>query len=118
MRTFAEVTENDLVINVAVFEDGCTPVDLGWPNWYETADNIRKNKAGPGYTFVPEAEGYPLGLFYPPSPHDGWVLDDNYEWGPPADKPYPDGYGEPPTTWWWDDLIEDWDQKTPIPDPE
>ena len=41
MRTFAEVTENDLVINVAVFEDGCTPVDLGWPNWYETADNIR-----------------------------------------------------------------------------
>ena len=118
MRTFAEVNQDDVVINVAVFEDGLTPVDLGWSGWYETADNIRKNVAGPGSTFVPEAEGYPLGLFYPPSPHNGWVLDADYVWGPPADKPYPDGYGEPPNTWWWDDAIEDWDQKSPAPEPE
>lgn len=118
MRTFAEINEDNLVIGVAVFEDDRTPVDLGWSGWYETADNIRKNVAGPGSIFVLEAEGYPLGLFYPPSPHNGWVLDENYEWGPPVDKPYPDGYGEPPSTWWWDDAIEDWDQKTLAPDPE
>ena len=113
MRTFAEVNQDDVVINVAVFEDGLTPVDLGWSGWYETADNIRKNVAGPGSTFVPEAEGYPLGLFYPPSPYKGWVLDENYEWQPPADKPYPEGFGAPPCLAYWDDDIEDWAEATP-----
>lgn len=113
MRTFAEVNEDNVVINVAVFEDGLTPVDLGWSGWYETADNIRKNVAGPGSTFVPEAEGYPLGLFYPPSPYKGWVLDANYEWGPPADKPYPEGFGAPPCLAYWDNDIEDWAEATP-----
>lgn len=114
MRRFAEVDENNVVINVALFEDNCTPVDLGWSGWYETADNIRKNPASPGSTFVLEAEGYPLGLFYPPSPYKGWVLDENYEWQPPADKPYPEGFGEPPCLAYWDNDIEDWAEATPI----
>lgn len=112
MRRFAQVNQNNIVINVAVFEDDCTPLDLGWSGWYETADNIRKNLASIGSTFVLEAEGYPLGLFYPPSPHNGWVLDADYVWGPPADKPYPDGYGESPSTWYWDDDAEDWAEAT------
>ena len=118
MRTYAEVDENYIVINTAIFEDDVTPVDLDWPNWYETAENIRKNPAGIGSTFVSEADGYPLGLFYPPSPHNTWVLDENYDWQPPADKPYPEGFGEEGNTWWWDDMIEDWDQKSPAPEPE
>ena len=113
MRTFAEVNEDNVVINVAVFEDGLTPVDLGWSGWYETADNIRKNVAGPGSTFVQEAEGYPMGLFYPQSPYKGWVLDENYEWQPPADKPYPEGFGAPPCLAYWDNDIEDWAEATP-----
>ncbi len=118
MRKYAEVDENNVVTNVAVFDDDNTPVELGWSGWYETAEDLRKNLAGPGSIFVPEAEGYPLGLFHPPSPHDTWVLDENYEWQPPADKPYPEGYGEEGSAWWWDDLIDDWDEKTPAPDPE
>ena len=113
MRRFAQVDENNIVVNVAVFEDGLTPVDLGWSGWYETSDNIRKNVAGPGSTFVPEAEGYPLGLFYGPSSYKGWVLDENYEWQPPADKPYPEGFGAPPCLAYWDNDIEDWAEATP-----
>jgi len=115
MRTFAQVNEDNIVINIAVFADDQTPdegVDLGLSNWYETADNIRKNVASPGSTFVPEADGYPSGLFHPPSPHNTWVLDENYEWQPPADKPYPEGFGTKGSLWWWDDLIDEWDQKT------
>ena len=114
MRHFAEVDGNNVVINVALFEDDCTPADLGWSGWYETADNIPKNMAGPGYTlytFVSEKVGSPTALFYPPCPLKGWVLDANHEWGPPADKPYPEGFGEEGNTWWWDEAIEDWDQK-------
>tara|TARA_B100000809_G_C14834741_1_gene422416 strand:+ start:297 stop:647 length:351 start_codon:yes stop_codon:yes gene_type:complete len=113
MRTYAQVDENNTVTNVAVFADDNTPPDLGWSNWYETADNTRKTFAGPGYTFVSEAPAYPLGLFYPPCPHNTWVLDENYDWQPPADKPYPEGFGEPPCTMAWDDDLGDWDEKTP-----
>lgn len=113
MRTFAEVNEDNLVINVAVFDDENTPVELGWSGWYETAEDLRKNWAGPGSIFVPEAEGYPLGLFYPPSPHDTWVLDENYEWQPPVDKPYPEDFGEEGSLWYWNDTEEDWVEATP-----
>ena len=113
MRTFAEVNEDNVVTNVAVFDDENTPVDLGWSGWYETGEGMRKNIAGPGSMFVSEAEGYPLGLFYPPSPHATWVLDDNYEWQPPADKPYPEGWPGAPSTWYWNDTEEDWVEATP-----
>lgn len=119
MRTFAQVDENNIVVNIALFEDGLTPVDLGWSGWYETADNIRKNVAGSGSTFVPTADGYPLGLFHGPSPHNGWVLDASYDWQPPADKPYPEGFGEEGgTAWKWDDVMEDWFELSPTPEPE
>ena len=115
MRTFAEVDENSLVLNVAVFEEHTTPIEWEWSGWYETAEGIRKNIASPGDIFVPVADGYPTGLFHPPSPHNTWVLDEDYEWQPPADKPYPDGFGEEGNLWWWDDLIDDWDQRNPAP---
>jgi hypothetical protein len=117
MRTYAEVDETNIVINVAVFEDDNTPVELEWPNWYETGEGLRKNIAGPGHTFVPEAEGYPLGLFY--GPHfSGWVLDENYDWQPPADKPYPEGFGEEGSLWYWNDTEGDWAEGVEAPLPE
>ena len=48
MRKYAEVDENNVVTNVAVFDDDNTPVELGWSGWYETAEGMRKNIAGPG----------------------------------------------------------------------
>ena len=116
MRTYAEVDENNMVVNVAVFDDDNTPVELGWSGWYETAEDLRKNWAGPGFTFVPEADGYPLGLFHSPAPFSGWVLDENYDWQPPADKPYPEGFGEEDSRWYWNDAEEDW-VEAPPPEP-
>ena len=34
MRLFAEVNSENIVVNVALFEDDKTPVDLGWTGWY------------------------------------------------------------------------------------
>ena len=88
MRNFAEIDKNNIVINVAGL-------------------NIPKNLASIGDTFVPEAEGYPLGLFY--GPHiKGWVLDSNYDWQPPAEKPYPENFGEKNNLWYWNETNEDW----------
>jgi len=122
MSIFAEVDKNSVVVNIAVFDDGDTPADLGWTGWHQTTDGPGNQIAGPGDIFVPEADGYPSGLFHSPSPHNTWVLDDNYEWQPPADKPYPEGFDDPDRLWWWDDAIEDWDERFRpegwvIPDP-
>ena len=118
MRLFAEVNESNIVTNVAVFDDDNTPVDLGWSGWYETAEGMRKNIAGPGSIFVPEADGYPLGLFHSPAPFSGWVLDENYDWQPPADKPYPEGFGEEGSQWFWNNDTEDWEESVYKPSPD
>ena len=117
MRKYAEVDENNVVTNVAVFDDDNTPVELGWSGWYETAEDLRKNWAGPGSIFVPEAEGYPLGLFLGRHP-TGWVLDENYDWQPPADKPYPEGFGEEGSQWFWNNDTEDWEESVYKPSPD
>lgn len=107
MRTFAQVDENSLVRNIAVFADGNVPADLGWPDWRETGDGP-KQRASIGGSFVAVVDGYPDGLFYDPSPHDGWILDESYDWQPPADKPYPDNFGEEDSGWHWDEVVQEW----------
>jgi len=118
MRTYAQIDENNIVINIANFADDNTPTELGWSNWYEYSDDMRKNPASPGYTFIPEASGYPTGIFCVPCPHNTWVLDENYDWQPPAVKPYPEGFGEEGNLWFWDDTIDEWDERIPAPVPE
>ena len=125
MKTFALVDENNVVLNVALFEDDQTPTDLGWSGWHETSVELTKNVAGPDFIFVPEADGYPSGLFYNPTSLTGWVLDANYEWQPPIPKP--EGWsqeeidagipvwGHPgmeavyhEEKWYWDNATENW----------
>jgi len=101
MKIYIYIDDTNTVTERAVFDDNNTPENLGWSGWVE-------RNASPGDTYVPEAD-----LFYSPSPHTGWVLDENYEWQPPADKPYPEGFGEPPCTMAWDDDLGDWDEKFP-----
>jgi hypothetical protein len=43
---------------------------------------IRKQYAGIGYTYNPEAD-----VFILPQPYPSWLLDNNYDWQPPT--PYP-----------------------------
>ena len=45
MKTFALVDENNVVLNVALFEDDQTPTDLGWSGWHETSVELTKNVA-------------------------------------------------------------------------
>ena len=112
MKTFTQIDDTNTVTNTAVFDDDNTPEDLGWSGWTETDNTIHNKQGAPGDIYVPDAA-----LFYSPSPHTGWVLDEDYEWQPPADKPYPEGFGEPPCTWAWDDDLGDWDEKSPLSEP-
>lgn len=44
--------------------------------------NIRKQFAGIGYTYDPDAD-----VFIAPQPFPSWTLDANYDWQPPTPKP-------------------------------
>ena len=51
MKTFAQVDENNTVINVAVFGDEQTPTNLGWLGWIETTDNLKEQASVGDTTF-------------------------------------------------------------------
>ena len=48
--------------------------------WIQTSynDNMRKQYAGIGYTYDPDAD-----VFIAPQPSPDWVLDENHDWQPP-----------------------------------
>jgi len=64
-------------------------------------NNIRKQYAGIGMKYDPEAD-----VFVYPQPYASWTLDENYDWQPPVAYPT-DGeaynWNEETTTW---DLLE------------
>ena len=81
-------------------DDNGTPVGgstEAWEQFYENQpwhlgltckrtsynNNIRKQYAGIGYTYDPDAD-----VFIAPKPYLSWILDDNFNWQPPM--PYPD----------------------------
>lgn len=103
MKIYAHIDETNTVTNAAVFDDDNTPEDLGWPDWLETDSTIHNKQAAPGDIYVADAN-----LFYSPSPYTAWVLDADYEWQPPADKPYPEGFGDEGSRWYWNDDLGDW----------
>lgn len=58
---------------------------LGLPGtWVQTSwsGSIRKQYAGPGYTYDADAD-----VFIAPQPYPSWRLDANHDWQPPT--PYP-----------------------------
>lgn len=109
MAHFAELDENNLVLNVyTVANDALDPENEeasgiefltswsgGITRWKQTSYNgtIRKNYAGIGYFYDED-----LDAFIPPKPYPSWILDENLaQWIPP--KPRPD-----------DDLIYFWNE--------
>ena len=58
---------------------------------------IRKQYAGIGYTYDPDAD-----VFVAPQPYGSWTLDDNHDWQPPI--PYP-GDG---ADYVWDEPTREW----------
>jgi hypothetical protein len=112
MAHFAEIDENNMVINVIVVanedttdENGVEIEALGVEfcknllggTWVQTSynDNIRKQYAGIGYSYDPDAD-----VFIAPSPFPSWQLDENHDWQPPT--PRPDG------NFYWDEDNRQW----------
>tara|TARA_B100001142_G_scaffold38357_1_gene33680 strand:+ start:3525 stop:3896 length:372 start_codon:yes stop_codon:yes gene_type:complete len=83
--------------------------------WMQTSynNNIRKNFAGIGHTFVEDNPLYPLGAFVPPAPFPSWTLDSNLDWHPPT--PMPDV--EPPNVAHWDEDSQSWIEIDPSDPP-
>lgn len=106
MAHFAEINEKNVVIQVLVVPDSeehrgqeFLADDLGLGGtWLQTSYNnrIRKQYAGIGYTYDPEAD-----VFIQPQPFPSWTLDANHDWQPPIPYP-PDGY------WVWDEETQQW----------
>jgi|TARA_B100000949_G_scaffold64671_1_gene57348 hypothetical protein len=113
---FAELDENNIVLRVIVVgnedtadEDGNEVEAIGITfcqnllggTWVQTSynDNIRRQYAGTGYTYDPEAD-----IFITPSPWPSWVkvIGEHTDWEPPT--PWPDDgkfyiWDEDNTTW-------------------
>jgi hypothetical protein len=105
MAHFAQIDENNIVVNVMVIEQ--EEVDTGnWGDpdtWIQTSYNtrhgihwtpneptkpdsgtpLRKNYAGLGYTYDKDRDA-----FIPPKPYDSWVLnEDKCVWEAPVNQP-------------------------------
>jgi len=92
MAHFAQVDENNVVVQVLVVSDeqqdrgqDFLANDLGLGgNWIQCSYNnkIRKQYPGAGYTYDPNAD-----VFIKPKPFESWTLNENYDWIAPI--PYP-----------------------------
>lgn len=115
MAHFAELDENNIVVNVYTVsndvldendEEGSgieflTSWSGGITRWKQTSYNatIRKNYAGIGYSYEED-----LDAFLPPKPFSSWILDeDKGQWLPPIPRPN-DGL-----IYFWNENDQDWE---------
>lgn len=113
MAHFAELDEKNVVIRVIVVanedcldENGDESEVVGamfcqnllGGRWVQTSYNgsIRKQYAGFGYTYDPDAD-----VFIAPQPFPSWTLDESHDWQPPIPMP---SEGR----WYWDDEQDSW----------
>lgn len=100
MAHFAQIDENNNVIQtIVVSNDDCGGgnfpesesigqafiASLGIDgNWKQTSynNNFRKQYAGIGFSYDPEAD-----VFIAPKPFPLWILDENHNWQPPVPRP-------------------------------
>jgi len=125
MAHFAEIDENNIVLQVMVINntdilvDGVENETRGiefcktlWPNsnqWIQTSYNrsFRKNYAGIGYTYDETRDA-----FIPPKPYPSWVLNEPDCWWEP---PTPSNYnGTDGKTYAWDEDTTQWVEVTPV----
>ena len=112
MAYFAELDENNIVINVISVHNNELLVDgveseaagIAFCNtikpsrWIKTSFNrtIRKHYAGIGFSYNPIAD-----VFIPPRPFPSWSLNENHDWQAPVLKP--EG-----NDWFWDEPSLNW----------
>jgi hypothetical protein len=109
MAHYAFLDENNIVTEVITGKDetelieGLTPEE-----WYgnfrgQTCvrtsynHNIRKQYAGIGYTYNPDAD-----VFVQPQPYPSWLLNSNHDWESPTARPEEDGF------WLWNEETLEW----------
>ena len=99
MAHFAQLDENNIVIQVIVVDNSDTADENGLENesigvafcekllggvWKQTSynGNIRKNYAGIGYTYRADIDA-----FVAPQPYPSWTLNDQAKWQAPIPMP-------------------------------
>lgn len=103
MAHYAFLDDNNVVTEVIVGRD---ETEGDWESYYGNVrnqkcvrtsynGNIRKQFAGIGYKYDPDAD-----LFIAPQPFPSWSLDANYDWQPPVPEPVGDYY--------WDEDDQQW----------
>jgi len=92
MKTFAELNQNNLVINIIVAdaEFVATQTNKTYVEYDET------NPANIGDTYDPDAD-----VFVAPQPYPSWTLDSNHDWQPPTPMPFTGG----PYMWSEEELV-------------
>jgi hypothetical protein len=105
MAHFAELNQNNVVQRVVVTDNNDPTGDEGYQwlvnrlggTWVQTSynSNFRKQFAGIGFSYDPGAD-----VFISPKPFDSWVLDENFDWQPPVEKPEGDYVWDEPTVSW------------------
>ena len=91
MTIWADLNENNLVINVIVADQKF--ID----NLPNSTEFIVLTRGGIGWTYDAAAD-----VFIAPQPYPSWTLDSNYDWQPPTPQP-----PAPPRTY-WDEQLQKW----------
>ena len=103
MAHFAEIDENNLVLRVVVTNNNEVNEGYDWlienlgGVWVQTSynNNFRKQFAGVGFTYNPQAD-----VFVAPQPYASWTLDSNNDWQAPTTKPEgPHSWDEGSLSW-------------------
>ena len=107
MAHYAYLDDNNKVVAVTVGKDETESIDgLDTESYYAQGtsytvkrtsynNNIRKQFAGIGYTYDPNAD-----VFIAVKPFASWTLDNNFDWQSPTPKP--EG------NWSWDEETLSW----------
>ena len=91
MTIYADLNENNLVINVIVADQKF--ID----NLPHGSEFLILTRGGIGWTYDAAAD-----VFIAPQPYSSWTLDNNYDWQPPTPQP-----PSPPQTY-WDEQLQKW----------
>jgi hypothetical protein len=110
MAHYARLNEQNIVVQVIVVADSDEPTEalgvefcqnlFGGGTWRKTSynGNIRKNFAGPGFSYDVIRDA-----FIAPKPYASWTLDETTcKWEPPI--PIPTAFG----LWHWDEITLTW----------
>ena len=89
MKNKAQINENNIVVNIATFDDDFETES----NWIEYFDS---NPAFIGGEYVD-------GFFYTPQPFASWTKDGFGSWQAPKQKPE-DGL------WFWNETTQEWEE--------